>query len=497
MLLPRLNALLPWVRSPWATGILAVNFSLYFLYHVVPGHLADLWPTLAPFGDAAILHSVSQRIWEAAEYPARVVFPYPPSAVLLFRMLSLGGAGAFMAAWIVLMAAGMMISIWASVASERADVRAAWMLFGVIGLMLAGYPVGWDLRNMNSNLVYLGLVLAGYASLRRFPILGGALIGISVSLKFYSGLLLLWLLWQGARSAAAAGIAAAIFLTAVLPLCIFGLSGTVELYLGWIEQVRYISAPTAYLLAPAAPLVSLRKAAATLTGAAPDATPTNVVLAAVWIAWAALLAWYLWRALRGPPAQGLSRATLADWTVLLLAPLPFSPWLEPYHAVPLLPAAILFAAVAFDPSTAAFDRRSTLAAIALLMCIRVTTGTFPPWQLRGLTLQAAFMVVVIGLGLLRPRLSTSVPGHGDVGCMPLPSRPARNSFWAKGPVVGHAGSDRSLERAYVVGCFLTLLFQAAIRLQDCMAFAPCALTLAKGSFWSLIWPVYWEIYLRD
>src|SRR5262245_64985355 len=25
-----------------------------------------------------------------------------------------------------------------------------------------------------------------------------------------------------------------------------------------------------------------------------------------------------------------------DWVVLMLAPLPFSPWLEPYHAVPVL-----------------------------------------------------------------------------------------------------------------------------------------------------------------
>jgi hypothetical protein len=39
---------------------------------------------------------------------------------------------------------------------------------------------------------------------------------------------------------------------------------------------------------------------------------------------------------------------LADWLVLLLFPLPFSPWLEPYHAVPMLTAAVLLVAVAMD-----------------------------------------------------------------------------------------------------------------------------------------------------
>jgi hypothetical protein len=162
--------------------------------------------------------------------------------------------------------------------------------------------------------------------------------------------------------------------------------------------------------------------------------------------------------------------------------------------VPLVPAAILFAVVALDPSTAPRDRRSALTAIALLMFIRVFTGTFPPWELRGFTLQAAFMIVVAGLGLLRPRLSTSVPG---AGFMPLPSRPDGKGIGAAGAVVDRAAPDRSLEWAYAGGCLLTLVFQVAIRLPDCTGLGPCALTLAKGSFWSLIWPLYWEIYLRD
>ena len=73
--------------------------------------------------------------------------------------------------------------------------------------------------------------------------------------------------------------------------------------------------------------------------------------ALVWllrIGWIALLAWYAWRCRDCLVAKIPSRAALADWTILLLAPLPFSPWLEPYHAVPLLVAAVLCIAVALD-----------------------------------------------------------------------------------------------------------------------------------------------------
>src|SRR5262245_8091840 len=161
MLVQRLNALLPLVRSSWVGAVLALNLLLYFLFHVLPGHLESFWPVLVPFGDAEIIFAVSGRIWQVAAYPAQVVFPFPPSAVVIFPLLSRGSGRFFMATWIILMAAAMLIIMYASVDGERSDVRAAWMVLGVCGLILAGYPVGWDLRNASSSLIYLGLVLAG------------------------------------------------------------------------------------------------------------------------------------------------------------------------------------------------------------------------------------------------------------------------------------------------------------------------------------------------
>jgi hypothetical protein len=195
-------------------------------------------------------------------------------------------------------------------------------------------------------------------------------------------------------------------LAAVAPLLFFGIDGTVQLYQDWREQVNLISAPDSYLKNPSAPLVSLRKAAATLTGHAPDAWSTNFLLTSFWIAWTLALAWYFHRALRtgtnGPP----SRAGLADWTVLLLAPLPFSPWLEPYHAVPLLPGAILCATVSLDRLAWRKDRVIGLGALGLLVLIRMLINLCP-WPLRGIAMLVTFLALVTGLGMLRPRLGSS------------------------------------------------------------------------------------------
>ena len=81
-----------------------------------------------------------------------------------------------------------------------------------------------------------------------------------------------------------------------------------------------------------------------------------------------------------------SRAALADWTVLLLAPLPFSPWLEPYHAIPLLPGAILCVIIVLDERAAAKDR---IIALAALLALALVAFVITPFPLRGLRLAGA------------------------------------------------------------------------------------------------------------
>lgn len=395
-------------RNRRVQGVIGATFVFYLLYHLTRFQFAQMWPIVL-VGDAAILFESSRDTFTRAAYPDGT-FPYSPSAVILFRALGLAGPTVFMLGWYVLMAAGLVVSVRAALMQERVEIRAAWPLIGAIAVILAGSPISWDLRNANSNLVYVGLVMAGYGLAGRRPVLAGVLVGLSVSLKLYSGLLMAWLMVNGPRRMFYAGTPAMVILWIALPLALFGLDGTLQLYGGWREQIAHIADLT-YHTALAAnretgpPLVTLHKAIVNLTGESFQSPITNAWLWALRAIWLAALAWYAWRCRHCLLAAAPSRAALADWTVLLIAPLPFSPWLEPYHAIPLLVGAMLCTAIALDKQIQQRDRViacAALAALALFLIVRV------PFPIRGLQILGQFLALTVALGLLRPHLRRSL-----------------------------------------------------------------------------------------
>jgi hypothetical protein len=400
----RTDALLRAGRNRTVQALIGAAFVVYLAYYLTRFQFAQLWP-IAPAGDAAILFEAARDILARAAYPD-TVFPYSPSAVVLFGALGAAGPAIFMLAWYALMIAGLIISMRAALTQERAELRAAWPLIGAVAVILASSPINWDLRNANSNLVYLGLAMAGYALASRMPRVAGTLIGLSISLKLYSGLLLGWLFVNGPRRMLYAGVAAGMLLWIVLPIMLFGFDGTLELYLGWRKQVEHIGDLSFHASMAAqdsqVPIITLHKAMANLTG---EGFHSPRVYAFVWVLraiWIAALVWYAWRCRNCLLAGIPSRAALADWTVLLLAPLPFIPWLEPYHAIPLLVAAVLFVAIALDEDAERRDRVTALAAIATLALFLVVRV---PFEVRGLGVLAQFLAVTAVLGLLRPQLS--------------------------------------------------------------------------------------------
>src|SRR6185369_16518842 len=104
----------------------------------------------------------------------------------------------------------------------------------------------------------------------RRPWLAGTLVGLSISLKLYSGLLLGWLFVNGPRRMFNASVIAAVVLWIVLPILLFGFDGTLELYRGWKKQVEQIGDLTyhASLVASGSqtPIITLHKAMVYLTG---------------------------------------------------------------------------------------------------------------------------------------------------------------------------------------------------------------------------------------
>jgi hypothetical protein len=176
-----------------ALALAVVGLGLYVAYFLFRFRFSAHWP-LAPWGDASILFEKSRLVFSLADYPARLaagtmveVFPYSPSAVLLFRAIAATPA-LFMATWIVLMVSGLVLTLRGAVWQEGRATRAKWSLFACAALVIAGSSIEWDLRNANGNVIYLGFILAGYGLIGRAPFLAGTLIGLSLSLKLFSGL---------------------------------------------------------------------------------------------------------------------------------------------------------------------------------------------------------------------------------------------------------------------------------------------------------------------
>jgi Glycosyltransferase family 87 len=404
---------------------------VYFVYHVTRFHLGAFFSNFTTNGDATIFYESSRQVVAAGDYPARLglgdprhVYPYPPSAVLMLWSLGLAGKAGFMAIWLLLMAGGLVVVLRASLVAERAEVRAAWLAIGAAALIFADAPISWDLRNCNSNLVVLGLVLGGYALARKHPIVAGLLIAVSISLKLYTGLLLAWLLVSGPRAAFIAGLIATIGLWLALPAFAFGLNGAMQLYAGWLEQLKIIADPWIYPVVAAGhggpPIVSLRRAAMAIAGTGPGDPETRHLLWLLWAVWPAALACYARQAAKAGLPDVPSRAALADWVVLLLAPLPLNPWLEPYHAIPIVPGVLLLVVVALDRRPRQADLRIALTALAAIGISRLL-GL--PFALRGLLIYGQFLVLLAALAALRARLD---PGRAYTGSQ-RPDSAERNS----------------------------------------------------------------------
>jgi hypothetical protein len=404
------------LRHPAIRFALAVGLALYFAYHLTGFKPARIRLS-EPGVDTWIEFTRAREIVASGVYPRQLsagdfnaAFPFPPSTVVLFDFFGTLGLRGFKALWIIFATAGLLITFRASVAGEDDDVQSAWLALGAMALVFSDSAVAWDLRLGNCNLFYLGLVFAAYGLLRRHPWCAGVLMALSFSLKLYSGLLFLWLLLNRRKAALYAAAIAIVALWLLLPVSLFGVGRSVSLYAGWREQVRSISAMGVYPYIAAhrygPPLVTLRRAIIVLSGTRPDAASTRLLLGSLWALWLGVLFWYAARAFNAPPAAAPSRAALADWTVLMLAPLPFSPWLEPYHMVPLVPATILCLVVASDKHADDCDRVIVLGVLSALLALRVLVVRLP---IRGLELLAQFLILVIAFGLLRPRLATNTP----------------------------------------------------------------------------------------
>jgi hypothetical protein len=197
------------------------------------------------------------------------------------------------------------------------------------------------------------------------------------------------------------GTTAILLLAVAWPVATWGMAGSIQIYSGWLEQLNILTNPQFQAGLATTPIITLARATMVVTGEGPLGTATRAVVAAMYMIWIAAILWYFRQAYRSPPVTAPSRAALADWTVLLLAPLPFSPVLEPGHAIPILLGAILLVLVTLDEHVSMRSRQIAMAGWVALAMTRIINV---PFSMRGPLLLVQFVVVTVALGFLRPQL---------------------------------------------------------------------------------------------
>ena len=57
-------------------------------------------------------------------------------------------------------------------------------------------------------------------------------------------------------------------------------------------------------------------------------------------------------------------------------------------------------------------------------------------------------------------------------------------------------TQKFLLGVYLAGAIATLVFQVAVRTQQCTGASTCAVSYGKAVVWAAIWPASWAVYLR-
>lgn len=395
-----------------ATAAILAGLVVYLLYHITK--FRPFWPsdfTHERLGDFSILIIESDFIATHGRYraatlpdPSSFFFPYTPPATVLFNIYGLLGPGPGLWLFWIAKGASVIAILACGLRLAGAADRAERWAIALVALLAADYFVHHDLRQQNINLIYVAIVAASL--LPATPaLIGGALIGLSATIKLYSFVLLPWLLWRRryAQFLWAGASLAALWIAA--PVLYYGFDTATQLYRDWIDELQK-SGTLAVYNAPA-PWITLRHFLARTFDWPPFGHPTVTALLVLQGSWLALVGAYF-LATRGPAPDAPARDG-ADAAVLMMLPLPFSTVLQPTHGTPMLLAFVLIAAAVLDGRRSRALRVTMAGLIVLAIVLR---RAIQEWSLRGGMTFAILGICVLGL-LLIVRPQHPAPANGQ------------------------------------------------------------------------------------
>ena len=375
------------------------------IYYLTALRFDDLFTSVDRQVDFRQWYGFPPVLAEHLKYPSvawgnwRLPFPYLPSAAAMFLPLSALPQMVAFALWLALQAVSLAVVLWAGLHLTGANRLEGRFLIALGAVVLTDNQVGWDFRTHNNNMIYLALVMA--ALMTRVTLLSAFLLGISSNLKIYSGVLFFVFLWRREYRLAFAMIVAAALIATVLPIAVFGFSGYVQLLNGWAGQALFYAPPAGEEAVLPADL--WREAGALIVGTDRNSIELSILLRSSQAIWIAIVVGYFVFATRPNASAPEPQARLTDICVGLLAPLPFSIWFTPYHAVVLLPANMLLLTVVVSET---WNVRIRGIALATLVGCQILQYAIPS-EFRGATYLIIFSLVVVALGVVRSRLGAA------------------------------------------------------------------------------------------
>ena len=181
------------------------------------------------------------------------------------------------------------------------------------------------------------------------------------------------------------------------PIAVFGVSGFLQLLQGWAGQALFYNPPAGQ---PAVLPANLwQEASALLVGDDPASVAVSVLVWSSQAVWLLVVGGYFIVAAGANRSAPEPQARLADVCVGLLAPLPFSVWFTPYHAIVLLPAYMLLLTVAVSREWDLRTRGTAVVALAGCQILQYSIRS----ELRGAIYLVCFVLVVVALGAVRAR----------------------------------------------------------------------------------------------
>lgn len=338
------------------------------------------WPQSAV--DYRILYDSSKLVAETHRYPDQWPYPYPPPAAAIHAASAQLPFSVAAPLWLALTGLSAVACYYSLTRTLGLRRRPGALVLLPLAHVVAAYSFQWDMRSVNCNLIVLATVLFGCRALASGrDTAAGFWFAASVAIKVFPILVLPYLAWTRRWRALAAAALFSVGFWVLLPLVAFG-GGFADVYSGWGGELTHATAPK-----QSHPiLISLHKAADHV--AAGNAGAAQAIVYGVCVLWVVVGLFGAAVSWRNRSRDGAS--ILAHVSLLVLGPVAVSPYLEPYHLVPLVVPTVLLLVVARDGAQR--TRVRVLAAIGFLVGAAILKGP-NPWPVRGLLVNVQALVL--------------------------------------------------------------------------------------------------------